>query len=139
MEEFNYLPQTGQETVVLRDLKSGARYSLKQDLGSGAGGCSPDTAGVAAACFAVESAIEEGCDLVVLSKFGRLEAGRGGLIDAFYAAIAAGTPILTSVAPSATQVWYEVAGPLAILVKPDYGAVESWRQTLVRAKAVAAG
>ena len=46
------------------------------------------------AAAAVRRDIAAGCDLVVLSKFGKLEAGGGGLRDAFGAAIEAGVPVL---------------------------------------------
>jgi nucleoside-triphosphatase THEP1 len=115
------------ETVLLRDLQSGACYPLKQDLGSGSTSCSLDLASLAAACLSVETAIEQGCDFVILNKFGKMEASGSGLAGAFYAAIAADKPIITSVSPSLTEAWSEFANPLTMFVKPDYGAIENWR------------
>jgi hypothetical protein len=132
VEEFTYDPQTGRESVVLRDLRSGARYPLKQYLGPGSVACALDTAGLAAACFAVETAIQQGCDVVILSKFGKVEAERGGLAGAFYAAIAAGVPIVTSVAPSLAEAWNGFATPFAIIVRPDFDEIQNWRLTLVQ-------
>ena len=70
VEEFTV--ESGREAVVLRDLKSGACFPLHQDLGSGSTSCSLNSAGLAAACLSVETAIEKGCDFVILSKFGKL-------------------------------------------------------------------
>ena len=64
---------------MLRDLKTGARFRIKQDLGPGSVSCSLDAAGLASACAAIETVIEEGCDLAIISKFGKQEAERGGL------------------------------------------------------------
>ncbi len=137
VEEFTYEPQSARETVVLRDVRTGARYPLKQDLGTGSTSCALDTAGLAAACFAIETAIEEGCDFVIISKFGKLEAERGGLAGAFYAAIEANAPILTSVAPALTQPWNGFANPLSMFVQPDYGVIETWRHDLAKANLTA--
>ena len=130
VEEFTY--ENAQEIVVLRDLKSGARYPLKQDLGSGSTSCSLDLASLAAACRSVETAIDEGCDFVILSKFGKMEASGGGLVGAFHAAIAADRPIVTSVSPSLTEAWNGFANPLTMFAKPDYDAIEAWRLALAK-------
>jgi len=81
------------------DLATGARIAISQDLGPGSTACNLDPGGVAMACAAAQRAIEQGADLVVLSKFGKLEAGHGGLCDAFAAAMAAETPVLTTLKP----------------------------------------
>ena len=125
VEEFTY--ENARETVLLRDLKSGACYPLKQDLGSGSTFCSLDLASLAAACLSVETAIEAGCDFVILSKFGKMEASCGGLAGAFHAAIATDRPIVTSVSPSLTETWGRFANPLTMFGKPDFDAIERWR------------
>jgi Protein of unknown function (DUF2478) len=133
VEEFVYEPGTGRETVVLRDLKTGARFRIKQDLGPGSVSCALDAAGLAGACAAIEVAIEAGCDLAIISKFGKLEAERSGLSGAFHAAIAAGIPVVTSVAPSMTEAWNAFANPLAMFAEPDFDAIENWLQKLTQA------
>ncbi len=132
VEEFTV--ENARETVLLRDLKSGARYPLKQDLGSGSISCSLDLASLAAACLSVETAIEQGCDFVIISKFGKMEASGGGLAGAFYAAIAADRPIVTSVSPSLTEAWNGFANPLTKFVRPDYDAIETWRLALAKSE-----
>jgi hypothetical protein len=67
----------------LLDLATAARIAISQNLGPGSTACNLDPGGVAMACAAAQRAIEAGADLVVLSKFGKLEAGNGGLRDAF--------------------------------------------------------
>ena len=57
----------------------------------------------------VQRAIEQGADLVVLSKFGKLEAGHGGLCDAFAAAMAAETPVRTTLKPLMRTEWADSA------------------------------
>jgi len=56
----------------------------------------------------------------------------GGLAGAFYAAIAADKPIVTSVSPSLTEAWGGFADPLAMFIKPDYDAIEAWRLAVAK-------
>src|ERR1700738_4224698 len=63
----------------LRSLADGTLFPIFQDLGRQSTACHLDGAGAISAAEAVERDIAGGCDLVLLSKFGKLEAGRGGL------------------------------------------------------------
>jgi Protein of unknown function (DUF2478) len=111
---------------VVRDLSTGAIMSISQNLGQGSVACNLDPSGVIAACAAVEKGIAAGVDIVVLSKFGKLEADRGGLNGAFRAAIGAGLPILTAVSPAMTGAWRLFAGSLAQFIPADASVVDSW-------------
>ncbi len=108
------------------DVATGARIAISQDLGPGSTACNLDPGGVAEACAATQRAIEQGADLVVLSKFGKLEAARGGLCDAFAAAIEAELPIVTTVNPVMRQDWTRFAGPLSDDVFASVEALEAW-------------
>ncbi|MEH3118667.1 MAG: DUF2478 domain-containing protein [Methylorubrum populi] len=110
----------------LEDLATGAQYEIYQELGSGSGACRLCGSGIIEACESVCRQIAAGCDLVVISKFGKLEATRSGLIAAFSAAIVAEKPILTAVAPSFVEAWQCFAGPLASFSAPDEEAIEAW-------------
>ena len=114
----------------LRRLGSGERFAMFDDLGPGTRACHLDGAGVLAAAAAVRRDIAAGCDLVVLSKFGKLEAAGGGLRDAFTAAIEAGVPILTTVGRSAMPAWQAFAAPGWTAVAAEVDAVETWWHTL---------
>jgi hypothetical protein len=115
----------------LRSLRSGERFQIFQDLGPGSTGCHLAGAGALAATVAVQRDIADGCDLVLLSKFGKLEAGGGGLRDAFSAAIEEGIPVLTSVAPAFAAAWAEFAGSFSVVLPPDDDRIEDWRKAVV--------
>lgn len=108
------------------DLATGERIAISQDLGPGSTACNLDPSGLAAACAAAQRAIGAGADLVVLSKFGKLEAARGGLYDAFLTAIEANLPVLTSVNPALRPEWALFAGDLAEDIDPEMDALETW-------------
>lgn len=110
----------------LREFGAGALFPIAQDLGAGSTACNLDTAGLAAACANVLSAVERGADVVVLSKFGKLEAGGGGLIDCFAAAIEAALPCVASVPFPLAGSFAEWAGDFLEWVEPSESALEEW-------------
>ena len=112
--------------LAVRDLASGASFSISQDLGAGSTACNLNPGGLAKACGLVETAIAAGADVVILSKFGKLEAARGGLCDAFRAAILADLPIITAVSPALSEEWSRFAGPLADYMVPRADRLDAW-------------
>jgi hypothetical protein len=94
----------------LRNVRSGERFSIFQDLGPGSTACHLDGAGALTAADAVRRDIAAGCDLVLLSKFGKLEADGEGLFGAFNAALDARIPLLTSVSRASETQWEKLAG-----------------------------
>lgn len=111
---------------VVRDLSTGTVMSISQDLGQGSVACNLDPSGVIDACAAVERGIAAGADIVVLSKFGKLEADRSGLSGAFRAAIGAELPVLTAVSPAMTAAWSRFAGPFAQFIPANARAIDAW-------------
>lgn len=110
----------------MRNLADGEAFSVFQDLGPAATACHVDGAGAVAAGEAVRRTIAAGCDLVVLNKFGKLEAGGQGLRDAFCAAIEAGVPVLTSVSPKFEREWRDFAAPFFVTLPADAAAIRAW-------------
>ncbi len=113
-------------SLVLRSVESGGLFPIYQDLGPGSAACKLDTGGLAAACQSVIQSIEHGADLVVLSKFGKIEAAGGGLMDAFRAAAEAGIPCVTGVSPLLTGPFQNFAGEYSEWVEVSSLALESW-------------
>jgi hypothetical protein len=130
IEESHGLPDRKCSAGYLRSIVSGTRFPIFHDLGPGAEACHLEADGAAAAAIAVEKDIAVGCDLVLLSKFGKLEAARGGLSDAFRAAIAAERPMLTSVSPAFEAAWTEFASGLFVTLPADPVRVGAWWKTV---------
>jgi len=110
----------------LRNIYTGERFPIFQDFGPGSTNCHLDQRGVLAATEAVRRDISAGCDLVVLSKFGKLEASGTGLLNAFNAAIDADVPVLTSVSPAYEQTWVKFAGPSFVVLAADPAKIDEW-------------
>jgi hypothetical protein len=116
----------GRSRIFLREVASGSDFLISQDLGPGSVACNLDAGELAMACAAVERAARAGADLIVISKFAKQEAERGGLCDAFRAAMAARIPVVAAVSPHFRAEWGLFAGPLAEDVAPTRDALAEW-------------
>ncbi len=118
------LPNRSCSAGILRNLKSDERFSIYLDTQPANTSCHLDATGVEAACAAVLADLPN-CKLVVLSKFGKLEAAHGGLFPAFKTAIAAGTPVLTTVSSKHLDAWKSFA-PDADYLDATHTDVREW-------------
>ena len=109
---------------ILREIVSGKPYQIHLETPPSHTSCDIDSAGVEAACAAVINDVLTS-DLVVLSKFGKLEAMRQGLAAAFEAAIAAGKPVLTTVSDKHRDALQALA-PDTTLLPADEAAIQDW-------------
>lgn len=106
----------------LCDLGSSDQFQIYLEEAPSDTSCDLDARGVGAACASVMGQIDD-CDLVVLSKFGKLEAMRQGLFPAFEAAIVNGRPIVTTVSPKHREAWQAFA-PNSAYVDADQPALK---------------
>ena len=119
---------------VIRQIADDLAHPVFQNLGAGASGCALDPAGISLASEAVLREVEAGCDLVVVSKFGKLEAVSGaGFVPVFAAAMEAGIPAITSVSPKYADAWARFAGPYFMQLPAEPEAIDAW-WTSVRAQ-----
>jgi len=121
--------------AALRDLETGAHHVIFQDLGPGSSGCRIDPAGVATASVALRRAVETGADLVIANRFGKLEAGGGGLADDMLAVMAAGIPLLTLIGEPWLEHWRTFTGGAGELLAPRRADLDAWALRHVRSVA----
>ncbi|MGO4558192.1 DUF2478 domain-containing protein [Mesorhizobium sp. 2RAF21] len=110
----------------LRDIASGTSYSVRLDTLPTGTTCHLDAAGMDDACSGLLTQIAS-ADVVVISKFGKLEAMQQGLWVAFTAAVAAGRPLLTTVSSRHVEAWTRFA-PAAAWLDADDPSIERWWQ-----------
>ncbi len=124
----------------LRTLASNRLFSIfaQDNPDAGLDACNVDGRGALGAAEVAEQDIAQGCDLVVLNRYAKLEQAGDGLSRAFEAAINAGVPLLTSVSPQRTEAFEAFAGADFTLLPPDAAAIDNWVDA-VRASAAAAG
>lgn len=124
IEETHGLPGRPCNAGILRDIVTGVPYSIYLDEPRPDKTCHIDPSGAGRACAAVLSQMDN-CDLLVLSKFGKLEAAGDGLFLAFAAAIDTGTPILTTVSSRHLPAWNAFA-PKATTLAAELDALQDW-------------
>jgi hypothetical protein len=132
VSEAHGLPDRTCAAGFLRDIASRAQFSIYLQDAPRQTSCHLDESGIDAACRQLLAQIP-GCDLLIISKFGKSEAGGGGLTPAFEAAIKAHKPILTSVSELHLAPWRAFA-PDATDVPCDGPAVRSWWETVSLAR-----
>lgn len=110
----------------LVDLASGQSFPILQNLGTGSKSCRVDPRGVAEASETLRAAIAEGADLVVVNRFGKLEAHGQGLAAEMLAVMAAGIPLLTLLDLANLARWLDFTGGLGTVLAPERRSVEQW-------------
>lgn len=112
--------------LVLEDIETGALIPLTQDLGSGSTACSLDPGQLMAGAMVIRRGIEAGVELILVNKFARLEAEGGGLLAEIYEAIAAGIPLLITIAPDYLSQWAMLSGAVGTRLAPEEAVLENW-------------
>ncbi len=113
---------------LLRDIATGQPYKIYFLTAPSNTSCHLDAAGVEAAGDGLLEQIKDS-DVIVLSKFGKLEAMHQGLASVFDAARAAGKPILTTISERQHDAWRAYA-PDAATLPPDAAALQAWWQSV---------
>jgi nucleoside-triphosphatase THEP1 len=124
IDEGHGIPDRTCRAGTLRDIVSGKRFPIFFETAPSDTSCLIDVPGVEAAAEALLPQISAS-DLVVLSKFGKVEATGRGLSAVFEAAIASEKPVLTAVSQKHRDAWQAFA-PGATVLAPDEAAIEAW-------------
>lgn len=110
----------------VEELASGAVLQLSEDRGPGARGCRLDRGALSEAAALLMRALDRKLDVLVLNKFGKVEAEGRGLRDAIAAAAALGVPMLVGVPFRNLDQWRAFAGDLAEECSSDRAPIERW-------------
>lgn len=117
---------TDKNAIVLVDLDEGTSFQLFQDLGPGAGSCSIDLGSLAAAGRVLRDALGRRPDLVIVNRFGALEAAGKGFADEMLALMSEGIPVLTVVSEPYRFDWRHFTGGLGAELEASADALERW-------------
>lgn len=117
---------TDKNASVLVDLDEGTCFRLFQDLGPGAGSCSIDLGSLAAAGTVLRAAPGRRPDLVVVNRFGALEATGKGFADEMLAVMSEGIPLLTVVSDAYRFDWRHFTGGLGAELGASVEALGRW-------------
>jgi len=118
--------------TTLIDLANGDRHRISLDLGPGSTSCKVDTTAVAAVSRILREALRDDPDLVIVSRFGTLEAEGRGFAAEMLALMEAGVPLLTITATKHLEAWRRFTGGSAAELPVEIGAIEAWFAGLPR-------
>lgn len=112
--------------VTVTHIDSGRSIGLMQDLGACAGGCRLDTSALAEAAGLLAQSLAAAPDLLLVSRFGRVEAQGGGYLSTLGEAAANETPTLVCVGAKHVESWNAFSGGLAETLPLTLDALQDW-------------
>ena len=113
-------------TVHVVDLRTNTAFDIWEDRGACAKACRLDERGLAAASEALDEAIADRVDLIIMNRFGRAESLGGGLLASLSAAVSMNLPVLTAVRAPYDLAWAKFHGGLGQELPADVGAIVAW-------------
>ena len=116
--------------VVLEDLVSGRRTVLFDDRGSGAKGCRLDVGALLEAAMEIERSFETNPSLLVLNKFGKVEAEGGGMCGLMAKALELGIPVVIGVPERNLEIWRSFADEFSTELPGNIDRIEGWLASL---------
>ncbi|MCC7464536.1 MAG: DUF2478 domain-containing protein [Gammaproteobacteria bacterium] len=116
----------GARQMMLTDLESGERFNISQRLGAGSGSSCVDPGVLAAAGSALRRALVQGADLVIVSRFGELEAAGGGFAAEMLELMGEGVPLLTAVSSRYLDSWRRFTGGAGAELPADLASLDAW-------------
>lgn len=111
-------------------LGSGAVFHISQPLGDGARGCRLDPGALAQCCRHLEAEVAEGCDVLVLNRFGKAEAEGRGFRDLIAMALERDIPVLAGVRHEYVETWSGFGQELATVTPAGRAALDAWLAAL---------
>ncbi|MGD9879056.1 MAG: DUF2478 domain-containing protein [Reyranella sp.] len=115
--------------LLIEDLASGEVVALAEHRGKEARGCRLDVSLLTEVADAVLTSLQtDSPRLLVVNKFGKIEADGGGMRDAIAEAVDLGIPVLVGVPARNLDRWRAFAGPLAVELAPRADAITGWLQ-----------
>jgi len=119
-------PCDGPCDMDVRVLPDGPVLRISQDLGPGARGCRLDPAVLESAVGLVARSLQTGPDLIIVNKFGKLEAEGGGFRPVIADALAVGIPVLVGLNTLNAAAFQSFAAGLAIELPAEPRALSRW-------------
>lgn len=113
--------------MLLEDLASGEVHAIAEDRGSQARGCRLDVGLLTEVGENVLHSLHDDVPvLLVINKFGKIEADGGGMRQAIAEAVDLGVPVLVGVPARNLDRWRAFVGPLAAELAADTAAIARW-------------
>jgi nucleoside-triphosphatase THEP1 len=112
--------------VALEELTTGLRTDLFEDRGPGASGCRLDVAALAEVNAQVARSLDNDPELLILNKFGKVEAEGRGLLDLVATAVDRSIPVVIGVPIRNLEAWRNFAGGMSVEFSSDPFEILDW-------------
>lgn len=112
--------------MAVEELYSRTVIKMSEDRGPEARGCRLDHSRLAGAAGLLIDALDQELDLIILNKFGKIEAEGGGLRDVLGRAVLLDVPLIVGVPYRNLDQWRLFAGGLADECEASTAAVFRW-------------
>lgn len=113
--------------LLLENLATGEVTPIAEERGKTARGCRLDIGVLTEIADAVTSSLHDGTpQLLIVNKFGKVEADGGGMREAIAEAVALGIPALVGVPARNLDSWRAFAKGFSVEVPADADAIEAW-------------
>jgi hypothetical protein len=122
----------------LRALSNDTVVGISHHEGPGASGCRLDPEGLAGIARGIAAAIRDRVDLIVINRFGKLEAEGRGLIDLIRTAVDADIPVLIAVPEHRFAAWLGYSAGMSVRLPCRRSALDRWWQSVAGVLARAA-
>jgi len=122
----------GHLPMLISDIRDGRSFAISQALGPGSHACSLDPGALAQASGVLREALHERPDLVIVNRFGAVEAAGRGFASEMLALMSEGIPLLTLVSPQYQADWQRFVGTEECLLPLSEEALLSWADALPR-------
>lgn len=113
------------------NLSSGKRLAILQDLGRQTKSCRVDPAAIADIAQMLTQALARKPDLLLINRFGRLEAENAGIINEIGAAFEANVPSLICVSTRYLDAWNNFAHGMDAQLPCAEEALDAWWQQVL--------
>ncbi len=116
--------------VPVKLLPEGDIIQLTHSLGPSPEGCNLDPAALAEAAAKIANAIDQGADLVMVNRFGKMEVSGMGLVDEICRAVLADIPVLVAVPKQNFTMWTRFSQGMSVKLACSRQQLNAWWQTV---------
>jgi len=119
-------PGGGRPQRQLADLRTGRLYRLSQDLGPGSRACSLDPGALASASHLLREALQARAELVIVNRYGVIEAAGSGFAQEMLALMCEGIPLVTVVSQALLPDWRRFTGRTGEELPVARASLQAW-------------
>jgi nucleoside-triphosphatase THEP1 len=111
-------------------LPTRAAVFLRHNRGRASGACHLDPAQLGETKKSLSSAINDGVDLIIINRFGKLEIAGMGFVDEIHQAVSAEIPVLIAVPEEFFMAWTRFSEGMGVKLQCSRERLDAWWRTV---------